>query len=68
MFPKMRFSGSTRKTLSEGNNLCAIRVFGAGLNHSGSWSCMVDYTGWRDYGISEEWCTAAASAWLEVSI
>ena len=66
MTPRMRFAGSTRKTLLDGNNICAISVFGARLENTGSWGCTLDYTGWMDYGMGNEWCTARASAWLKV--
>lgn len=65
--PKMRFYGRTENSFLEGTNICGISVFGAQLSDVGSWGCMIDYNGWRDYGLNDEWCTAKASAWLEVS-
>ena len=63
---EMRFYGKTKKSLLEGTNVCGINVFGASLNNAGSWGCIVDYQDRRDYGFDNGWCTAAASAWLEV--
>ena len=62
----MRFYGKNKYFDLGGTNICGIRFFGASLDDAGSWGCMIDYHGWRDYGVDNEWCTAAASAWLEV--
>ena len=65
MNPKMRFAGSSKGS-QFGQNFCGIRVLGASLNDSGSWGCTLDYTGWLDYGVGDEWCTARTSSWLQV--
>ena len=68
MSPKMRFHSSNKKAGFDGNSRCGMSLFGARLDNTGSWECKIDYTDWVDYGFGDEWCTATASAWLEVSI